>query len=119
MVVIVREKYTVIQVVATWKMSVPGRTLKVTASTTIPTARRKLCQRWICSDLRHRTCVRNHKDDCWDDDLEASAVYNVQSPYLSESSGGAKNVLVVTHNYSVPHYRLKAQASRFDEGRWI
>ena len=31
----------------------------------------------------------------------------------------AKNAYAATHNYSVPHYRLKAQASRSKEVRCI
>lgn len=83
LVAIVREKYTVIKVVDTWKMSVPGRTLLVIARMYIPITRIKVCQRCICSGPRHRTCVRDYEDNRWDDDLEASIIYNVHSPHLS------------------------------------
>jgi hypothetical protein len=78
-----------------------------------------VCQRWIFSDPRRRTCVRDHKDNRWDNDLEAFSIYNVHSPHLSESSEEAKNELVATHNYRVPHYRLKAQTRLSQEARRI
>lgn len=39
MVVIVREKYAVIQLTATWKMLIPERTLEEMTSTIAPTTR--------------------------------------------------------------------------------
>ena len=93
LVVIVKEKYAVIKVVATWNMLAPGRTLEETMTTRMPTTRIKMCQRWACFNLSRRTCVRNYKDDRRDDELEASSIYNVHPPYLSRSSGESKKCI--------------------------
>jgi hypothetical protein len=81
---IVNEKYAVIQDVATWKMSVPGRAFEIYVLVTHTTTggEGSTIEGEHDLDFRLRTCITNYKNDCWNGDHNSFVPDHIESPYL-------------------------------------